>query len=223
MPFDVEKLQQIACAAVGARKCVHFSKLAEGTNSHGIHKSCLTLLTGSYNKIFQLEFDNGSKAVARIPSAALVGNVRLSTASEVATMSYVREVLGIKVPKVIAWDGDATNPVHSAYIIMEHVAGVSLLSNWYDIRGQPVRHALASILTMQINLSTLPFSQIGSLYFKDDVTPALQACPLYNSQLDNARDDAQVYRIGPIAYRDWWCGHYHTDNADRGPCTLFPA
>ncbi|KAK0229886.1 hypothetical protein EDD85DRAFT_727129, partial [Armillaria nabsnona] len=53
----------------------------------------------AYNKIFLLEFDNG---LGHIP-CALVGNMRLSTVSEVATMEYVRDVIRHPTPSVLAW------------------------------------------------------------------------------------------------------------------------
>ena len=61
------------------------------------------------------------------------------------------------------------------------------------------------------------FSQIGSLYYKEDVEPALQARPLYAEYAED--DDASVrFRIGP--YVDWevWRGTRTNLEADWGPC-----
>ena len=49
---------------------------------------------GSYNKLFTLNFVDGAEAIARIPTA-LAGDP-FTTASEVATLEFVREVLGIR-------------------------------------------------------------------------------------------------------------------------------
>ena len=61
------------------------------------------------------------------------------------------------------------------------------------------------------------FSQIGSLCYKEDVEPALQARPLYAEDAED--DDASVrFRIGP--YVDWnvWRGTRANLEADLGPC-----
>ena len=48
------------------------------------------------------------------------------------------------------------------------------------------------------------FSPIGSLYYTEDVEPALQGRPLY---AEGAEDDASVrFRIGPYDVRDVWRG-----------------
>ena len=49
--FNVQELQRIAAASVGAQSCVSIDKIAEG----------------EYNKVFRLVMDNGSVAIARIP------------------------------------------------------------------------------------------------------------------------------------------------------------
>jgi len=72
---NVQELQRIAAQSVGAHTCVSISKLAEG----------------GYNKVFRLIMDNGSVAIARIPYPN-AGPSHMTTASEVATMDFVRFV-----------------------------------------------------------------------------------------------------------------------------------
>jgi hypothetical protein len=71
--FNVQELQRIAAESVGAQSCVSITKLAEG----------------GYNKVFRLVMDNGSVAIARIPNPN-AGPAHKTTASEVATMDFVR-------------------------------------------------------------------------------------------------------------------------------------
>ncbi|KAK0432246.1 hypothetical protein EV421DRAFT_1506101 [Armillaria borealis] len=66
--YTVDALQEIASKSINARPCTAVTNIAEG----------------SYNKIFLLEFDNASCAIACIPSS-IVQNTHLSTCSEVAT------------------------------------------------------------------------------------------------------------------------------------------
>ena len=87
---------------------------------------------GSYNKLFTLNFDDGEEAIACIPTA-LAGDP-FTTASEVATLEFVREVLGIRAPRVFAWSADATaNPVGTEYIIMEKMSDVESHNRWTHI------------------------------------------------------------------------------------------
>ena len=67
------------------------------------------------------------------------------------------------------------------------------------------------------------FSQIGSLYYKEDVEPALQGRPLYaeGAEVEDDDDASVRFRIGP--YVDWevWRGTRANLEADRGPCMCF--
>lgn len=72
-PFNVTELQNVAANSVGAKKCVAMTKLAEG----------------SFNKIFRLKMDDGSTVIARVPHP-IAGPAYYTTASEVATMDFVR-------------------------------------------------------------------------------------------------------------------------------------
>ncbi|PBK67764.1 hypothetical protein ARMSODRAFT_1085806 [Armillaria solidipes] len=180
-PFDVDALQEIASKAVDARHCTAFTKIAEG----------------SYNKIFLLEFDNASRAVARIPSSI--------------------ELDSHFAPKVLAWNSSSSNPVASPFILMEYLSNPPLQSCWYHIKGAQTGYVISDICWLQYLFTLRKFSQIGSLYFKEDVSPELQDRPLYLSDEDNQRPSAQKYRIGPIVDREWWRGERRNIQADRGP------
>lgn len=71
-PFNVSALQEIVAQALGS-KCNSMTKLSEG---------------GS-NKVFRLVMENGKSVIARIPNPN-AGPPKYTTASEVATMEFVR-------------------------------------------------------------------------------------------------------------------------------------
>ncbi|KAH9886019.1 hypothetical protein C8Q73DRAFT_669287 [Cubamyces lactineus] len=73
-PFNVDALEKIARAAVGAQYCLSWEKVGEG----------------AFNKVFLLRSDNGVVVTIRIP-CPIVADVEQTIASEVATMSYIRE------------------------------------------------------------------------------------------------------------------------------------
>jgi hypothetical protein len=71
--FNVSGLQKVAAQSVNARECVSMTKLPDG----------------GFNKAFRLLMDNGSVVIARLPNPN-AGPAGLTTASEVATMEFVR-------------------------------------------------------------------------------------------------------------------------------------
>lgn len=71
--FNVDELALVAASAVGASACVKFEKYPDGM----------------YNKAFLLTMENGAQVVAKLPNPN-VGYPHFTTASEVATMEFVR-------------------------------------------------------------------------------------------------------------------------------------
>ena len=185
-----------------------FKKLGEGMYFKfaicGFMSSDMSI--GSYNKVFALNFDNRVEAIARIPTT-LAGAPFFTSASEVATLEFVREVLGIRAPRVFAWSADATaNSVGTEYIIMEKMSGVESHHRWTHIAKAPeVFPLLDGVFNIESSFEGAPFSQIGSLYFKDDVRTDLRDRPLFHPgslpeydielhrRLDAAKDK---YRVG---------------------------
>ena len=80
----------------------------------------------SLNRVFLVTFQNGQQVIVRIPTP-ISGPSHFSTASEVATMDFLRR-LGIPVPIVLAWSSRAqSTEVESEFIIMEKVDGLPLI------------------------------------------------------------------------------------------------
>ena len=219
-------MQRIACKAAGGDSCVHFTKLDEGLRSvwHVLWEDWLTLLLGSYNKVFLLRLDNGREVIARVP-CPVAGPPRIVTASEVATMQFLRDVLDTPVPRVLSWSADAeTSGVGAEYILMDRVAGDSLAKQWPSVTdGGLVAKFLKCFTDLELRWESLSFSQIGSLYFKHDVSTELQQRPLFSKDTvldDRLRAAADKYRVGPIADRQWWRGERARINFDAGPGEL---
>ncbi|KAI9062060.1 hypothetical protein FKP32DRAFT_1593922 [Trametes sanguinea] len=209
--FDPDGLERIACKSVGAQKCLSWQKIGEG----------------SFNRVFLLQFDNGTEAAVRIPFP-IAGNVGRSVASEVATMCYVRERWrDIDYssfpfpPKVFAWDSSHDNPARTPYIILEYAPGVRLGERWLYIRGAEVKPAIDDVQQLELALLSDQLSQNGSLYFADGVSEELRNRPLYPEGDDDlgelARQLDSKYKIGPTANREWWRGPYGGIHANRGP------
>lgn len=71
--FNVKELAKCAAEAIGANRCVRIEKYPDGM----------------YNKAMLLTMDDGTQVVAKVPNPN-AGLPHLTTASEVATMDFVR-------------------------------------------------------------------------------------------------------------------------------------
>jgi hypothetical protein len=73
LKFNIPELKRAAAEAIGSTSCVQIEKLDEG----------------SYNKVFLMTMEDGRDVIAKLPNPN-AGRPHFSTASEVATMDYVR-------------------------------------------------------------------------------------------------------------------------------------
>jgi hypothetical protein len=80
--FNVNELARCAAKAIGAKSCISIEKYPDGM----------------HNKSMLLTMDNGSQVVAKVPNPN-AGIPHFTTASEVATMDFVRFVSGIVVSR----------------------------------------------------------------------------------------------------------------------------
>jgi hypothetical protein len=71
--FNVKALTDIAARSIGSLACVEIRKLPEG----------------NFNKVFLLTMNDGKNVIAKIPNPN-AGRPHFTTASEVATMDFVR-------------------------------------------------------------------------------------------------------------------------------------
>ncbi|KAG8216322.1 hypothetical protein J3R82DRAFT_6392 [Butyriboletus roseoflavus] len=196
--FDVDALKRVAATAADADRCVQMVKTAEG----------------SFNKIFLLTFDNGKKLIAKIP-CPLVAPRRLCTASEVATMDYARNILGLPVPCILSWSANAdTSEVGAEYILMEHIQGVELRKRMNDFKREAT-HFVDQLVDVECKFTRYRFSQIGSIYYKEDVSLELQRHPLYAEGVVGGGSDR--FRIGPCVDWDIWRGTRSDLAINHGP------
>ena len=195
--FCIPALQDVTVKVTSGTKCVHMSKLAEGT----------------FNKVFLLTMDSGEQRVARIPHPN-AGSKKYTTASEVATLHYLRTRLNMPVPEVFAYSCDENNSVGSEYIIMEKVEGEPLHLRWDSMTIEQKRLMVEQIAQLQSRLLQRPFSCYGNLYFTRDMDSS--AC---SSQLDdNNSDDDSLYCIGPSSSGKFWDTGRNTTSSNNGPC-----
>ncbi|KAL8967547.1 MAG: hypothetical protein Q9183_002868, partial [Haloplaca sp. 2 TL-2023] len=149
--FDMNALVRIAAASIGSRSgtCRHVEKHGEG----------------QFNKVFLVITVEGKEVIAKVPQPN-AGRPYFTTASEVATMDYVRNVLDLPVPRVLAWSADASqNAVGAEYIIMEKAAGVELGNFWEKLDYKEKRALIEDIVRMEKSFTSSAFPAVGSLYY----------------------------------------------------------
>lgn len=191
--FRPTELQRIAGEAMQQDYCPDIAKLAEG----------------GFNKVFILRAKNGREVIARIPTP-IAGPAHYTTASEVATMDFLRAVLKLPVPEVFAYSTTSENPVGAEYILMERVEGESLSSRWLSLTTDEVKDIMIQIAEMERKIFDFRFPAYGSLYHKKDLD--------WKHQIPIVED----FVIGPVSSREFWHGERSKTEIDRGPCRVSP-
>ncbi|KAK2789274.1 hypothetical protein FQN51_002723 [Onygenales sp. PD_10] len=174
-------------------------------------KSCRKL-EGGFSKVFVFTTNDGKQVVAKFPTS-VAGPPEQVTDSEVATMTYLKSHTKIPIPAVLDWSDDPSNPIGSAYIIMEHADGISLDQAWPKMTVPQRIKCVGSITKQIVEMSKINFPAYGSLYFSD--ASFLQHQSTYPVD--------EKYSIGPscgVIYWDRDIGHrkyYHYAKPNRGP------
>lgn len=191
--FRPAELQRIAGEAVQQDYCPDITKFAEG----------------GFNKVFLLGAKNSREVVARIPTP-IAGPPHYTTASEVATMNFLRSVLKLPVPEVLAYSTTSNNAIGAEYILMERVKGEGLSSRWLDLTTDETKDIMTQIADIERKIFDFHFPAYGSLYHKKDLAGETQI-PI-----------VEDFCIGPVSARQFWHGKRSKTEIDRGPCTFLP-
>jgi hypothetical protein len=203
----VEAFCRIACSATGATAVTGISKISE-----------------SINRIFLVKFENGSEAIARFPTR-LAGPSHYTTASEVATMDFLRRRIGIPVPRVIAWNSRAsTHQVQAEFILMEKVSGRPLRDVADELPLSPTEKILLALelIKLQKRILDVRFAGYGAVYFSRDI-PKEQRLSQFLAPDISPHSVDEEFCLGPMPRRDFWLAERTSMTIDRGPCkqTIF--
>ncbi|RMZ84416.1 hypothetical protein DV738_g463, partial [Chaetothyriales sp. CBS 135597] len=199
--FDMNQLARIAADSIMAKKCINVEKCPDGM----------------YNKSYLFTMDDGRQVIGKVPNPN-AGLPHFTTASEVATMDFVRNILGTPTPHVYAWNSRAENPVGSEYIIMEKMPGVQLLQVWDQLKLTEKLDVVTQLFKFQKMWLSVRFVRIGSLYYANDVETSAAKDHLFtDSNGEQVRNERFV--VGPTTGRDWVDEGRSSLNCDRGPWT----
>ncbi|KAI9693396.1 MAG: hypothetical protein M1820_009325 [Bogoriella megaspora] len=197
--FDMNQLARIAASSIGAEECVTIEKCVDGM----------------YNKAYILTMDNGKEVIAKVPNLN-AGEPHFTTASEVATMDFMRNVLNTPVPEVYSWSSRADdNPVGIEYIIMEKARGIPLVVVWDDLPAAAKAKILAAVSKIHKSWLSLTFSRYGALYYSHDVDEPSSDCLYINDK--GERINNPRFSIGRASGRSWVDVGRARVSYDRGP------
>ncbi len=134
-------------------------------------------------------------------------------------MDFAREVLGVPVPKVLAWCSRAeSTSVGAEYIIMEVAQGVELDSAWQSLDIGQRMALVKDMAKIQSKFLSLPLTHHGSLYFKADVEGVPHTTDVFADPADIPDSQRQKYAIGPSVDWELWRGTRKQLDTYRGPC-----
>ncbi|KAJ0421406.1 phosphotransferase enzyme family protein [Aspergillus carlsbadensis] len=183
--FNVEELKRAAARAVNADFCTRITKLPEG----------------AYNKTFLLAMDNDVDVIAKIPNPYIPQ--KFATASEVATFDFLRNELGIPVPRIFAWSNKKNQSVGVEYIIMEKAPGNELAKSWPAVDVSDKVDIVSQLVNIQAKIAAVDFGHYGSLLYKEDIESGIYVPGIANR-----------FRIGPSCDLRAW-------EAERGAMSAF--
>lgn len=200
--FDAEALKASVAASAGSSGVLNMRKLAEGR----------------FNKTFKVQLSNRREVVAQIPTP-LAGPANRVTASEVATMRFLRERLGLtQVPRVLSWSSQASDtPVGAEYIIMDVADGVELRQVWHGLKKRQKLEVVKAWVDFESEIiKAFSGGGYGSLYYRKDLPAGLSRDILVDGEKD------EEFVLGPSTVRSsFWDDEYGPEmdiELDRGPC-----
>ncbi|EXJ57114.1 hypothetical protein A1O7_07458 [Cladophialophora yegresii CBS 114405] len=196
--FDLKALEHVIAKTAGsgaASAALRFENIAEG----GSNKAFLAIL-------------GDQRLIVKIPDPVVPP--RLVTASEVATLHFLRSELELPVPKVFSWSDTSDNPVGCEYIILEEAQGQALNTVWSDLPIPEKLMVVDEILSIHKRLAATShmFNGYGSLYFDGDASRFG-----FSRHFPVRSTRTQTYCIGPLADEHFIGSASTSSGVDCGP------
>ncbi|KAK2825770.1 hypothetical protein FQN49_007382 [Arthroderma sp. PD_2] len=194
--FNMTELVRAAAASQGCdiSSCVKVEKLPEG----------------DFNKAFLITMRGGNQVVAKVPNRN-AGLPFYTTASEVATMDFARNLVGVPLPKVYAWNPHtAGNSVGAEYIIMEKANGVLLSSKWPLMNKKQKVKLIKNVVSLEKSVLARQFEHIGSIYYESDLDSVSHNQNFFNTPYKG-------FVVGPTTERKFLQDGRRDISTDKGP------
>ena len=137
------------------------------------HLSIKPLSQGASNKLYAISTSGPGDVEFEFPyifRVTLPVEPFYKTASEVATLDYIRKHTSVPVPKVIAYSSTADNELGFEWILIEKVRGASLEVEWRKMNMEEKDRTTRAVARYVKQLrDQCSFDVIGSLYFREDL------------------------------------------------------
>ncbi|KAI9839045.1 MAG: hypothetical protein M1837_002263 [Sclerophora amabilis] len=133
-------------------------------------------LSGSYNLVYIVRFDDDVKYVVRVPAVGWgcrhTETAQRSLESQALTMRFLKRKTMVPLPDVYAFDTKSDNLIRAPYMVMSFIPGATVGSRWFDKTGptpleERRQRTLDSLAKAMCQFQGLQFDKIGSLKFQD--------------------------------------------------------
>lgn len=197
--FDVQALKHVVAKTAGLEGQsgrVKVKKLAEGASNK--------VMTATVGR---------QRLIVKFPDPLVPR--RWITASEVATLEFLRAELELPVPKVLAWSDSNENTVGCEYIILEEAGGQDLRKTWPRLDIKQRMSVVDQIIAIQERLlkGSKRFQGYGSLYFFEDAAKFK-----FRRQIKVSAKSSSRFVIGPLAHEHFMGSVLRESKVDSGPC-----
>lgn len=156
------------------------------------------LAQGAFNKLYTIQTDSDTL----IMRVSLPVDPYWKTASEVATVEWIRLDTALPVPKVLAHQANRENAVGFEWILMTKIPGKTLADAWSSFDWQAKEQLVQQLAIFSSTLFRKQFRGIGNIYSSSA------------SQSSCSDDPPQVERIVSM---EFFSGDHILQNVPRGP------
>lgn len=142
--------------------------IGEGVESSAENLPAVEFLAdGARHKIY--EITHPSWTTSYLFRVAVPLDPSLKMESEMATMEFIRRRTTIPVPKPVAWNSSASNPLGFEWCLLEKAPGVELREVWRTIPWEEKLRLVDRMAGIMAQLwdAANKFDEIGSVYFED--------------------------------------------------------
>ncbi|KAH9897416.1 protein kinase-like protein [Xylariomycetidae sp. FL2044] len=150
---------------------------------------------GGRNLVRGLRFRDGTCWVARVQLHKHTPKSFQRLSSEVHTMTVLRAQTKIPVPEVYAYEANCDNVAAVPFVLMEFIPGDTAMDSfggWREHRGVvPTQYQAkldAAMADIQVQMSSIRFSQIGSITKLPDGTYSVGPLPGLGGPFDSAAE-----------------------------------
>ncbi|KAG1758641.1 hypothetical protein EDD22DRAFT_909745 [Suillus occidentalis] len=168
------------------------------------------LAEGGYHKVYDILQSDGTPldAVVRVASPAFPKDKLESEVSYiyymlyqvtlVATCKMIAAFTNIPVPRIYAWNSDASNPVGAEYMILDKVKGTPASLNWGDLSEEVKKTVVSQVARYFLEIFSLRFESAGSLYLSP-LSPQFVIGPIISTPFYHALDGFVRVPDAPIS------------------------